>query len=75
MKGGLQHLRLFTLAAIVAFSGGCQSVWEELARRPYEDAVRSGRMSPAEYQRMRDQIEQAANNQTPPPPLPRIPKN
>jgi hypothetical protein len=64
----LHRIWVFALLTCVACSGGCQAVWEDLAMRPYEDAMRNGRMSPGEYQRMRAQLEEAANN--PPPPSP-----
>lgn len=61
MKTKAQRRPFALLLATVALSGGCQGIMEDLARQPYEDAMRKGRMTQGEYQRMSQQIEQAAN--------------
>ena len=57
----------FAVLAPVALATGCQGIFEDLARQPYEDAMRKGRILPGEYQRIRDQIELDARVQLPPP--------
>jgi hypothetical protein len=54
------RLVCLVLALVALALSGCAEIGQDLAERPYRKAMQSGRMSPSEYQRKMDEIDQAA---------------
>lgn len=51
---------LIALLIISARLTGCQVIAESAAMRPYDKALKQGRMSPVEYQKMKQEIHRQA---------------
>jgi hypothetical protein len=54
-------MQVFLLLAALFLSSGCAALIEDAAMRPYDKAVRDGRMTPAERLRQRDELARAAS--------------
>jgi len=54
MNPNLRRFQLGLLFASAALAGGCQGILEDLARQPYDNPMRQGRMLPDEHRRSRE---------------------